>query len=269
MASTPTPAPHPDIGVELVRDWKPSSPHRATVVLVHGLAEHSGRYERTGVLLAEAGFHVRSFDLIGHGASGGRRVHVDSWSELLDQIEGHVNEMAETGRPIVLMGMSMGGTLAINYVTDGRTPIDLLVISAPAFTAGAKWQRQVASLFNKLFPTLPIEQKIKGWQLSRDPEVGEAYFADPLVYTKGTTRFGYEFFRAMECAQTRASEVPVPALALHGGRDTLVTPQSSAFLADLPGFHRKLYPELRHEILNEPEGPEVVADIVEWVSDRL
>jgi acylglycerol lipase len=269
MTSTATPRPSKDFGVELVRDWAPDGEAKAAVVLVHGIGEHSGRYERTGDLLAAEGFQVRSFDLIGHGASGGRRVHIERWSQLLDQVETHVVEMTQPGRPLILMVHSMGATVGINYVTDGRAPVDLLVMTAPAFTGGARWQRVLAWGLNRFLPTLQIPQKIKPWQLSRDPTVGEEYFNDPLVHTSGTPRFGREFFLAMDSARDRADQVPVPALALHGGSDTLVPPQSSAFLADLPGFDRKLYPELRHEILNEPEGPDVVADIVQWVRDRI
>ena len=81
MTSVAPPVPHDDIGTELVREWVPDSEPRATLVLVHGIAEHSGRYERTGGLLADAGFHVRAFDVIGHGASGGARVDIDDWSQ--------------------------------------------------------------------------------------------------------------------------------------------------------------------------------------------
>ncbi len=269
MSSAAVPRPSPDIGIELVRDWEPESEPMADLVLLHGIGEHSGRYERTGELLAKAGIHVRSFDLIGHGGSGGRRVDIDDWGRFLDQVERHVVELGANDRPLVLMGHSMGGTLALDYVIDGRTPPDMLVVSAPALAAGARRQRLAATLLARITPTLPIAQEIKPWQLSRDPEVGDAYFSDPLVHTKGTPRFGVEFFGAMERARTGAGTIELPVLVAHGGLDTLVSPQSTAPLGELPGFERRLYPQLRHEILNEPEGPEVVADIVQWIEARL
>ena len=269
MTSVATPVPHDDIGTELVREWVPDSEPRATLVLVHGIAEHSGRYERTGGLLADAGFHVRAFDVIGHGASGGARVDIDDWSRFLGQVESHMAWAREQGLPVILMGQSMGGLMALGYTLDGRIEPDLLVLSAPALGGGAAWQRALAGAATRIAPTLSMPQSIKGEDLSRDPEVAKAYFSDPLVHTKATTRFGKAMFDAMDEAIARAGEMDVPTLVLHGGADSLVPPQSTAFLADVPNYERTLYPSLRHEILNEPEGPEIVADIVDWINARI
>ncbi|HSM45213.1 MAG TPA: alpha/beta fold hydrolase, partial [Acidimicrobiia bacterium] len=97
MATSTRAVPHEEIGTELVRDWGPDTDPRAYIILVHGLAEHSGRYERTGSLLADAGFHVRGFDLIGAGGSGGRRWHIDDWSRYYDQIATHITWAREQG----------------------------------------------------------------------------------------------------------------------------------------------------------------------------
>lgn len=269
MTSVSTPRPHPDIGIELVRDWAPVGEHRATVVLVHGLAEHSGRYERTGDLLAGSGFHVRGFDLIGAGASGGPRWDIDDWSRYHDQIQAHVEWAAEQGKPVVLLGHSLGGNLVVGYVSDGRPQPDLLICSAPAFSGGAAWQRALAPVSAKLLPKLSVPSSLKPEQLSRDPAVGEAYMADPLVHRSATGRFGAAFFAAMTEINEAASDIAVPTLILHGGSDTLVPPQSTAFLADLPGFERRLYPQLRHELFNEPEGPDIVAEVVEWINSKI
>ena len=269
MTSVATPVPHNDIGTELVREWTPDGDARAVVVLVHGIAEHSGRYERTGRLLAEAGFWVRSFDAVGHGASGGDRVDIDEWSRFHDQVESHMEWAKEQGTPVILMGHSMGGLISLGYTLDGRNEPDLLVLSAPALGGGAAWQRALAGPAARIAPKLSMPQNVKGEQLSRDPEVAELYFSDPLVHTKATTRFGKAMFDAMDDAIGKAEHLEVPTLVLHGGADTLVPPQSTAFLADLPNCERRLYPTLRHEILNEPEGPEIVAEIIEWINARI
>jgi alpha-beta hydrolase superfamily lysophospholipase len=258
-----------DIGMELVRDWEPTGTARAHVVLVHGIAEHCGRYERTGTLLAEAGFFVRSFDLIGFGGSGGARGDIEDWSRYHDQVQRHVEWAREQGGPLVLMGHSMGGNLALGYVLSGRPRPDLLVLSAPALGGGAPWQRAVAPVAARLAPRLAIPNALKGEQLSRDPEVGEAYFADPLVYARSTTRLGALLFGSMDELNRNLDKLDVPTLVLHGAADTIVPPQSSAVLADLPTVERRLLPNLRHEILNEPEGPELVKQIVDWVDSRI
>jgi len=269
MRSISTPAPHPDIGIELIREWTPVGTPKATVVLVHGLSEHSGRYERTGSLLAEAGFHVRGFDLIGAGASGGRRWDIDDWSRYHAQIESHMRWARGNDLPVVLLGHSMGGNLVVGYVISGRPPPDLLVCSAPAFGGGAGWQRSLAPVSARILPKLAVPSALKAEQLSRDPAVGEAYFADPLVHRSATSRFGAALFVAMDEINHGVNTITIPTLVLHGGSDTIVPPQSTAFLGALPGFERRLYPELRHEILNEPEGPQIVAEIVEWIEERI
>ena len=156
MAGVARPVPVDDIGIEMVRDWGPKGTPRGYVVLVHGLAEHCGRYERTGSLLAEAGFHVRSFDLIGFGASGGPRGDIDDWSRYHDQIQRHVEWAREQGEPVVLMGQSMGGNLALGYALSGRPAPDLLVLTAPALGGGAAWQRALAGVGARVAPTAAL-----------------------------------------------------------------------------------------------------------------
>jgi alpha-beta hydrolase superfamily lysophospholipase len=263
------PEPLTGFGIEQVREWTPLSAPLAVVVLVHGIAEHSGRYERTGSLLSDAGFLVRSFDLIGFGATGGPRGDIAEWSLYHDQIERHMSWARDQGVPVVLLGHSMGGNLAAGYVLTGRPAPDLLVLSAPALGGGAGWQKALAGVLNKIAPALTIPNTLKGEQLSRDPAVGEAYFSDPLVYDKTTPRLGAAFLAAMTEVTGNVTRLEVPTLVLHGGADTIVPPQSTAILGEVPGVERRLYPELRHEILNEPEGPEIVAEIVSWISARL
>jgi len=269
LQSVSRPEPFPGFGIEQVRDWVPSSAPAAVVVMVHGIAEHSGRYERTGSLLADAGFLVRSFDLIGFGATGGPRGDITEWGLYHDQIERHMAWARDQGVPVVLLGHSMGGNLAAGYVLAGRPAPDLLVLSAPALGGGAGWQKALAGVFSKIVPTLAIPNNLKGDQLSRDPAVGEAYFSDPLVYDKTTPRLGAALFAAMTEVTDNVSRIEIPTLVLHGGADTIVPPQSTAILGQVPGVERRLYPELRHEILNEPEGPEIVAEIVSWISAHL
>ncbi|MGH8873438.1 MAG: alpha/beta fold hydrolase [Acidimicrobiia bacterium] len=258
-----------EIGLELVRDWVPVTAPRAHIVLVHGIAEHCGRYERTGSLLADAGFFVRSFDLIGFGGSGGRRGDIENWSRYHDQIQTHMEWARGQGGPVILMGHSMGGNLALGYALSGRPAPDLLVLSAPALGGGAGWQRAVAGVAAAVAPTVAVPNSLKGEQLSRDPAVGEAYFSDPLVYRKSTTRLGAAFFEAMDELEESFRDLDIPTLVLHGSADTIVPPQSTAILGELANVERRLLPGLRHEILNEPEGPELIQDIVDWIDARI
>jgi alpha-beta hydrolase superfamily lysophospholipase len=269
MAAKTHANPHPEIGTELVRDWQPNGEPRAYVVLVHGLAEHSGRYERTGSLMAEAGFWVRSFDLIGAGASGGDRWDIDDWGRFHDQVGSHVDWARGQGGQVVLMGHSLGGNIALGYVLSQRTDPDLLVLSAPALTGGAAWQRLLAPVLARIAPTFTLPNPVEGEQLSRDPAVAEAYFADPLVVTKSTVRLGAGIFAQIDDLNSRLGELTLPTLLFHGGDDKLVPTWCTEDLGELDCVERKVYEGLRHETMNEPEGPEVVADIVSWIDERL
>ncbi len=195
IVSVAHPEPSPDGGAQLVRDWDPVGEVKADIVLVHGIGEHSGRYARTGSLLAEAGYRVRGFDLLGFGASSGERADIARWSLFLDQVEGNLNSVRTPGRPVILMGHSMGGLIALDFALAERPRPDLLILSSPALGGGKGWQRSVAPVLARLFPTMAAPTTVRGDQLSRDPRVGEAYFADPLVLTKASFRLGGVDFR--------------------------------------------------------------------------
>lgn len=269
MATSTRAIPHPEIGTELVRDWAPGGDPDAYIVLVHGLAEHSGRYERTGVLLAEAGFHVRGFDLIGAGGSGGQRWHIDDWVRYHDQIGTHVTWAREQGKPVVLMGHSLGGAICLGYLLSDRPDADLAVLSSPALAGGDGWQKKVVPILGKLLPGLSLPNPVKGEHLSRDPAVAEAYFADPLVTPKATLGFGAEALAEIERLNRELDRLDTPCLVIHGSDDKLVPTWCSEPLGELWCVDRKVYEGLRHETMNEPEGPEVIADIVSWIKSNL
>jgi alpha-beta hydrolase superfamily lysophospholipase len=269
MATSTRPQPHPEIGTELIRDWEPGRPPKAYIVLVHGMAEHSGRYERTGALLSVAGFHVRGFDLIGAGGSGGRRWDIDQWSRFHDQVQTHIEWAKESGKTVALMGHSLGGNIALGYALDDRPSPDLLILSAPALGGAAEWQKVAITLGARLLPTLAIPNPFPADVISRDPDVVTQYEDDPLVIPKTTLRLWKLFLDQMDHLNERLEELDIPTLVIHGGEDELMPTWTSEPFADLEICERRVYDGLRHETLNEPEGPEVVADIVDWLNSRL
>lgn len=268
-ASLAEPRTHPVVGTQLIRSWMPEGTPRAEIVLVHGLAEHTGRYERVSTLLAQAGFAVRGADLIGFGGSGGRRGYVRDWAHYLDQIQALVEEAKATGRSTVLLGHSMGGLLALEYALAERPAPDLLVLSAPSLRGGTRAERRLAAILTRVVPILPVSNRRRGERLSRDPTVGDAYFNDPLVYPSTTTRLGHLMFEAMDRTRAAAGRLQIPTLVLHGDHDSIVPSTCTVALGALPMVDRRRYPGLRHELFNEPEGPEVVADVIEWLTGHL
>jgi alpha-beta hydrolase superfamily lysophospholipase len=269
ITSTAEPRPHSVVGSELVRRWDPPSEPVAEVIFVHGIAEHSGRYENLGSALAADGLAMTAPDLIGFGVTGGRRGHVDDWVLYLDQVERHVVDALATGRPVVLMGQSMGALICLEFALSQRPRPDLLVLVSPALSGGKPWQHWLAPLMCRLAGSLRLPNVLAGDQLSRDPAVAEAYFADPLVTTRSSCRLGHEFFTAMDRTSSAIDRLDVPTLVLHGGLDTIVPPTATVDLGAHPQVERRLYPPLRHEILNEPEGPEVMTEISEWIRAQI
>jgi len=156
-----------------VREWKSAGLPWARVLIVHGIGEHSGRYDRTGRLMAEAGLYVQAFDLRGHGLSGGRRVYVSRWDDYLDDLEVRLASLREPDEPLVLFGHSMGALIALTYVCSGRPAPDLLVLSAPPLEATVPgWQRALAPILSLVAPTVVLANPITADQLARDPAVG-------------------------------------------------------------------------------------------------
>ena len=258
---------------QLLRKWSPEDHPWGRVLLSHGIAEHSGRYEHVGAAMAAEGLEVTAFDHRGFGRSEGVRAYVDRFDQYLDDVSLRLKdvERAERRVPIYLVGHSLGGLIALSYCLSRRSPQpDALVLSAPALDADAPaWQRLAAPWLARYAPRLPVPNPVDVEQLSRNPAVGDAYLADPLVYRKVTARLGHEIFDRMERCRRQCSKLDLRTLVIHGGDDTLVPTASSEALGTFPGVSRRVYAGLRHEMFNEPEGPQVIADVVSWLRSGL
>ncbi len=256
--------------VQLRRRWRPVGRARAAVLVLHGIAEHSGRYEHVGDRLASHGFEVVAIDHRGYGRSGGRRGHVDSWSQFLDDVQDQLARVRELDLPTVLLGHSMGGLIATSYVVDERPAPDLLVLSGPALGADVPLHlRVIAPVLGTVAPTLVIRDEGDPSVLATDPRVGETFYADPLRVPYPTARLGRELLRAIRTTRQRIGRLTIPTYVLHGGDDTLVPTAASRILEELPNVTRRVLPGLRHEVFNEPVGPELVDDVAAWIDDQL
>lgn len=253
------------------RTWAPDGEPQRGLLIVHGLGEHCGRWDHVARFFADRGYAVAAFDLRGHGESEGTRAYVGSFRDFVDDVQGIVESgLVRTDIPWVLYGHSLGGLIGAYYLAEDRPHPDAAVLSAPALEADVPGALRVAAqLLGRVTPKLAMANSISGEQLSRDEAVGEAYFADSLVYTKATTRLGMETFAAQDRSHKVIGNIDTPTLVIHGGDDPLVPPSASAPLAAVDSVERKVYPGLRHEMHNEPEQVQVLSEIAAWLDATL
>lgn len=252
----------------MTRTWEVRNP-KARLLIVHGVSEHLGRWAHVAEFFVARGYQVYAYDHRGHGGSGGERLHVDHFSDYVDDL-AEVVEKVRGPEPLVIYGHSMGGLITAAYAESMHEQADLLVLSAPALAANVSGGLKVAArLVSKVAPGVRLQAPTKGEQLSRDPAVGEAYFADPLVDLSATTRFGAELFSAMDETRENVDRINVPTLVVHGGDDTLVLPSASAPLAAVDGVDRRVFPGLRHEMHNEPEAADVLEFVAGWLDVQI
>jgi len=263
-------------GLELAgRAWLPERPERA-VLLVHGWAEHSGRYEHVGAWLAGRGCAVHAYDHRGHGLSAGPRGHLRRFDELLDDLECALARLrtAQPALPLFVVGHSMGGLVTAAFAALRAPEIAGAATSGAALAvadAPSPARLALLRLAARVLPRLRLERPIRPEALSRDPEVGRAYAADPLVLRRMSLGFAAAFLGAQAATLAAAPRVAVPMLLLHGSDDPLCPVEGSRrFFAGLASRESALrvYPGLRHEILNEPEREAVLGDLLEWMQQR-
>lgn len=257
--------------------WPAEGTPRAHLLLVHGIAEHAGRYGHVAAQLAKAGITTHAYDQRGFGRSEGGRAYVDRWSQYHDDLEDRLaaTRAASGGLPVVLYGHSLGGLTALGYtLAEPARPLpDLLVLSAPAIDAIVPaWKRAAAAVLGTVAPRAAVANGFAAGALSSDPEVDAAYLADPLRVGRSTTRLGAEAFREQRRVQALLREtrpLPVPTYVLQGGADPLVPEWATRSLAGRANVTRRVYPGLRHETHNEPSGASVIDDTIHWITGQL
>ena len=251
------------------RTWGHEDPI-ATVLLIHGVSEHTGRWDHVAEFLVGEGFEVFGYDQRAHGESGDGILDIEDFTLFVDDVADMIAAVRTEGRPIVLYGHSMGGLISVLHAQSAHPQADLIVVSAPALVADVPTPvRLAAKVLGRFAPRLAMASAVEKAHLSRDPDVGEAYVNDPLVYLKGTTRFGRHLFAAMDRARDAITRITTPTLVIHGAEDELVPPRASTALAGVEAVERRVFPGLRHELHNEPESAEVLGFISRWVKDHL
>lgn len=261
-----------------LRDWPlpVGTALRGVVVIVHGLGEHAGRYERLAAFLNGWGFAVRAYDQYGHGESGGARGALPSANRLVEDLA----DILEATRqrigarvPLILLGHSLGGLVAASLVALGGSPVHALVLSSPAFDAGLNpVQRILLATLPRLAPNLAMGNGLNPRYLSHDPQVAEDYRTDPLVHDRITAQLARFIVDTGPAVLERARDWRVPTLLLYAGDDRLVNPRGSrAFAAAAPPqvVTAHCFDQLYHELFNEVGAQPVLAQLRQWLDERF
>ncbi len=247
------------------------------VAILHGIGEHSGRYQSLVKHLSESGFAVCGFDHRGHGRSPGRRGHIGSWSEYRDDVGAFLAHLRGEfpGSKVFLYGHSLGALIAAEYTLSHQEGLAGLIVSGiPLKPTGVAKPHLVAMarILSRILPSFSVSLGVNAGALSRDEAVVRAYDADPLVHHRASMRWGTETLAAIERLRSRASAIRVPILILHGEADAVNSVEGSReLLAKVSSSDRKLqvYAGGFHEPHNDLQREQVSRDVEEWLNQHL
>jgi acylglycerol lipase len=261
------------------RRHRPEEKARAVLLVVHGLAEHSGRYLHVLDHFANAGFDCWAHDYRGHGQSPGLRVHVRQFDEFLTDLAAARRMVGEAqpDLPFFLVGHSQGGLIVLREALAHPRGLAGIVVSSPFLgmhpdAAPPAALHMVANIVSTFAPKLMFSKVAEPSALSRDPKVPEAYIADPLVSTTVSARWFTSVMAAHADTRARASTLSIPALVMQSGDDHLTDPAATrSWAADAPSdlVDYVEWEGLYHEMFNEPEKEQVFERVERWFEERL
>ncbi len=255
------------------RIWQPPVDANALLVLLHGFAEHTGRYEKLGCALAQQGIAVAAADLPGHGLSSGNRGDIGSLEaclEILEKLTRLVFMPACRQESFSLFGHSFGGLLGINWMMKNPPLLKRVVIQSPLLEAGfpiPEWKKTAAKILSILWPTCALSVNLEVSWLSRDAAVGETYQKDPLVFNKMSARTYQDILTTRDRVMAHAADCAIPALLLYGGADKVIsTAMAQQWFSRLRCEKRcVVFPDCYHELHNESVFADVLRETAEWI----
>ncbi|MHB1844471.1 MAG: alpha/beta hydrolase [Deltaproteobacteria bacterium] len=261
--------------------WRSFIPYRprGAIALVHGYADHSGRYLEISRFLAGRGLSVHSFDYRGHGQSDGRRGHCDHFSDYLGDLGAFLARLRGElpGLRLFLLAHSHGSLLSLRYALEHPTLEDFggAVLSAPYLKLAfepPKLKVFAAKAIGKIVPWLPVKNELSVEMLTHDLEIQQATARDPLYNRTTTPRWFQESTRTQGEVLARAAEYRWPSLVLVGSDDPIASPAATRDFYERAGSPDKklvVYDGWRHEIMNEVGREKVQAEILRWLDERL
>jgi len=242
------------------------------LLLIHGLAEHLGRYEHVGQFFAEKGWRVTAIELRGHGESEGKRGHTIRWHRYFEDVQA---AMSTVGRPMAIVGHSMGGLITLWTLMKPLTPnVRCVALSNPLlglFTQPPKLKVFFGRIASRLIPSLSIPNDLNPQHISRDSAVVQDYINDPMVFSKITTRWASEMLKAIEDVHNYAPQYHYKLRLMLGGSDKICDPDSGKQFASAYGgnIDTVVYNQCYHELFNEPEKFDILEETSQWLQNNF
>ncbi len=258
-----------------VRSWHPGGNARGVVVICHGVNSHSGYYTWAAERLVSTGLAVYALDLHGRGQSDGERFYLERISDYVHDVHAVVTlaKSRHPGLPVLLLGHSAGGVVSCVYTLEHQAELAGLICESFAFQVAAPdFALAVVKGLSHLAPHAHV-LRLKNEEFSRDPQVVEAMNSDPLLANEvQPTKTVSELVRADERLKAEFPHITLPVLILHGTADKVTNPNGSQLFFDTAGSADKtlkLYGGHVHDLLNDFDKEQVMADVLAWINARV
>ncbi len=259
--------------------WMPEdiSTAKAVLIIVHGLAEHSGRYAHVAKFMVDHGIAVGTIDHRSHGKSDGKNSEFNSIDELVEDLDIFVRSIKERlpDVPVFMYGHSLGGLIATHYVIKKKPDFNGLILTGPALKIAddiSPLLIKISGILAKIAPHMTTI-KLDGTAISRDPAVVEKYDSDPLNYRGGIPACtAAALNQGITEANQRFGEIKLPLLVMHGAEDRLADPAGSKAIyagASSEDKQIKILDGMFHELVNEPEKEDIMNEMVSWMEARM
>lgn len=251
---------------------------RGAVLVTHGYGEHSGRYDELVAALTKQGLCVATYDLRGHGRSGGPRGHIETFDDYVNDADALLEKLAEdaawTGKP-VLFGHSLGGLISTHVALSAQDRFRGLALTSPFFGLALDVpavKKLLGRAMSRWFPRFAQPSGLAGAQLTHDAAIASAYDADPLGVKHVTARWFTEATRAQEIAFERAPELRLPLFCMAAGDDLVASTEATRRLFERAGSADKelrVLPGLYHEVLNEVDRGPLLSALAERIASWM
>ncbi|ALF53505.1 lysophospholipase [Nostoc piscinale CENA21] len=262
------------------QSWQPTSNIKAVLVIVHGLGGHSSKYNNIVQHFIPKQYAVYSFDLRGHGRSPGQRGYINSWAEFREDLRTFLEliQSQHPKLPIFLLGHSLGSIIVLDYVLrypQAAAVLQGVILLAPSLgkVGVSQIKLLLGQLLSRVWPRFTLNTGLDLSAGARDEKVLAIYAQDTLRHTLGTARLATEFLNTVNWINHHTNEWKLPLLILHGGADRITLPEGSQiFYEQLTTCQDKtiiVYPDAYHELQDDLNYQEVLADLESWLEGHL